>query len=141
MTSRSHRRGRYGRPPLPEEQRRSIRWTVHLTPEDSRKIQARAELTSMSLSSFFRAAALRTCIRVGVPPVNLHVVGELARIGNNLNQAIRLLHQGRIAPELLPVLLTLQHQISAYRRDLMGLVQDSREGNSPSDSPANRSLL
>lgn len=56
-----------------------------------------------------------------VPAVNVATVGELNRIGNNLNQAVHLLHMGILSADFGKALRELENLISSLKRELLGL--------------------
>ena len=56
-----------------------------------------------------------------MPAVNVSVVGELNRIGNNLNQAVHLLHTGVLSGEFAEALDELEAAIHSLKRELLAL--------------------
>ncbi len=116
---------RPGRPPLPPEDQRAHRRTLYLSPSEAEAVARRAAAARLSVSEFVRTAALGRRLREPeVPPTNLQVIHHLARIGNNLNQAVKLVHQGRLPAGLLSLLKDLLAAIRDYRRELLGLDKD-----------------
>lgn len=75
----------------------------------------------MPLSTFLRLQALRRRPLPAdrVPAVNLRTVGELQRIGNNLNQAVHLIHTGTIPPSFGEILRRLLAEIRAFHQSLI----------------------
>jgi hypothetical protein len=69
------------------------------------------------------ARALALYGRVTASPVlraNYAVVGQLGRIGNLLNQALRQVNAGRLAPDLRALIETTFETLRALRHDLVG---------------------
>jgi len=70
---------------------------VRLTLEERELLHKKASDHRISLSEFIRRMALsRRLPPKPAPEVNKSTYQELARIGNNLNQLLRALHEGRI---------------------------------------------
>ncbi len=85
---------------------------VRFKPDDYQRLEAKAEALGITVSDLLRAAAL------GVPAAprrrrlaDQDLINQLSRLGNNLNQQTRLLHQLRhrnLLPETAPVLGLLE---------------------------------
>lgn len=70
--------------------------TVRMTEEEYRVVRAKADEEEITLSDLARLTLLRYKVRRPlVPRVNLAALDQLHRLGNNLNQLVKLLHQGR----------------------------------------------
>jgi len=54
-----------------------------------------------------------------MPAVNLATVGELNRIGNNLNQAVHLVHMGYLSSDFAQALADLERLIKSLKRQLL----------------------
>jgi len=114
-----------GRARLAAEHLRSVRLVFRATPAEARSVAARAARSGLERSEFLRAMALgRRLPPPGVPAINLRAILELARLGNNLNQAVKLVHQGRLSPRIEAILLELLAAIDATRASL----RERREG-------------
>ena len=88
------------------KQKKDIRVTVRLTPEQYAGICARAETAQMAPSTYIRAAAMRH--KVTVVDGLKELTHELKGLGRNLNQLTMLAHQGRFsAPDLSGMVRTL----------------------------------
>jgi len=72
------------------------------------------------LSGFLRRAGLGEERAGKIPRANREIAGQLARIGNNVNQLVRLAHTGRFPPYLEPVLKRVFQELARYRRELLG---------------------
>ena len=55
-----------------------------------------------------------------VPAIHLAAIDQLQRIGNNLNQSVKLVHEGRLSPEFGPALREVQRLLLEMRRALRG---------------------
>ena len=70
--------------------------TVRMTAEEYAVLQAKAAGEEITLSDLARLVLLRHRVRrPAIPRVNLAALDQLHRLGNNLNQLVKLLHQGR----------------------------------------------
>lgn len=117
-----NRPGRPGRPRLPAHQRRTSGLLVRLTQLEHETLRSRAAAARLPLAHYVRTTALSRHLKAShVPAANLAISGELAAIGNNLNQAVHLAHLGLLTPSLLPTLKELLDMIDRYRRELYGL--------------------
>ncbi|HVT16379.1 MAG TPA: plasmid mobilization relaxosome protein MobC [Thermoanaerobaculia bacterium] len=85
-------------------------------------LDSHAQLAGVGRATLLRRMVLRYRPRRSVAPaVNLAAVGELNAIGNNLNQLVKLLHQGRAPLGLQALLEELLANIRSLRRELLGL--------------------
>jgi hypothetical protein len=107
-----------GRPPKPQEKRRSTIVGVRFSEEELQAVEERAD--GQPLSSYLRRAALGVAPQGGVPRANRAIAGQLAKIGNNLNQLVRLAHTGRSHAALAPLLGRLLAEVTKYRQELLG---------------------
>ena len=71
------------------------------------------------LSTYLRQAALGRPARTRIPSANREITGHLARIGNNLNQLVRLAHTGRYPMQFESVLRQLYEKLAEVQRQLM----------------------
>ena len=76
------------------KQKKEIRITLRLTPEQYETIVSKADTAQMSVSAYVRAAALRH--RVVVVDGLQEITHELKGIGRSLNQLTVLCNMGRI---------------------------------------------
>jgi hypothetical protein len=116
-----------GRRALAPQHRRTLIVKARFSPDEYRLLSRLA--SPFPISTYLRLQALhkQPAPLSRVPAANLHVIGELQRIGNNLNQAVHLLHTGVIPPSFGEVLRTLQTELRAYHRSLLG--QPAEEPN------------
>ena len=96
-----------GRPAKPPVKLRTNR-TVRFSDEEWASVQDRAARSGETPANYIRRVALSRPLRAAVPVVNNDAIGELGRVGNNLNQIARALNSGRSAPGLLEHLETLR---------------------------------
>ena len=77
------------------KQKKDVRITLRLTPEQYESIAARADTAQLSVGAYVRAAAMRHLVVVvdGLP----EITRELKGIGRNLNQLTVLANMGRVA--------------------------------------------
>lgn len=83
-----------GRPPKPEEERRTISHGLRLSPKEKGELERRADEASVSINELLRRSTL------GGEPLHSDVetkaIRELSAVGNNLNQLTKLAHQGKL---------------------------------------------
>lgn len=88
--------------------KKEIRVTIRLTPEQYESIKSRADTAHLSLSSYIRSAAMRHKVTVvdGLP----EMTRELKGLGRNLNQLTVLVHQGHVtSPDLSRMADAVEH--------------------------------
>jgi Bacterial mobilisation protein (MobC). len=76
------------------KQKKDVRITLRLTPEQYESIAARADMAQMAVGTYVRAAAMRHRVAVvnGLP----EITRELKGIGRNLNQLTVLANMDRV---------------------------------------------
>ena len=70
---------------------------VRVSDEDKKKIEERAASANQNVSEFMRQAALKKKIRNYKNVIPLYI--EIQRIGNNINQAVKLMNTFGVAEE------------------------------------------
>jgi len=99
-----------GRPALQEEDKRIIQVNIRLTKEENEIVCNYAEASAMTPSNWIRQKAFTGRFpAIKLSPINAALYRELHKIGVNLNQAIKAMHQGK-QPNLVPILSTLLSQ-------------------------------
>ena len=94
------------RPKLKDDQLRTREVAVLLTGSESRAVRDAARLRGVRMSAYVRDAALTAALNtiptadearrhVGPDPGSVSIRADIRRLGSNLNQVIRLAHQGR----------------------------------------------
>ena len=79
---------------------------IRFSTEERAQLYEAARQVSLTLSTFVRRVVLkRRMPPAGVGEVNRETYRELCRIGNNVNQLMRAVHEGRV-PQVDPNLLT-----------------------------------
>lgn len=69
---------------------------IRYTTEERERLYGAARSVGLSLSEYVRRAALKRPLpKASAPEVNRDTYRELCRIGNNLNQLMRAIHEGR----------------------------------------------
>lgn len=116
------RRG--GRPRAGDGARRDQRLRIRLSKNERGRIEILAQACALSVGTYLRLAALNRKIRPAVPAVNYDCLRELARLGNNLNQALVATYTRGASPELRPILLELLSLVRLLRSALV-----SRDGS------------
>ena len=95
------------------KQKKEIRITIRLTPEQYETIQTKAETAQMPVGAYVRAAALRH--RVVVIDGLKEITHELKGIGRNINQLVVLCNMGKIREvrlgETMETLGQIYHQL------------------------------
>ncbi|QXV65570.1 plasmid mobilization relaxosome protein MobC [Mucilaginibacter sp. 21P] len=104
-----------GRPSLREEEKRKVQVNIRLTDPEHEKLKSYAEGTGITPANWIRQKVFAGRFPVmKTSPLNAAFYRELQRIGVNLNQAVKQMHQlrsGTIEPAVLTELLSLQKEI------------------------------
>jgi hypothetical protein len=90
---------------------------VRLSEEEIEILERRAD--GQFLSTYLRQAALGKERKTMIPAANREIAGHLARIGNNLNQLVRLAHTGRYPAHFESTLRLLYEKLAEYQRQLV----------------------
>lgn len=99
------------RPPLNDDNRRSINFTIRLTPAELRKLEAVAELCGKPPGTLMRERFFKGRFPdPKMPKVDSSTYFELKKIGVNLNQLARKANANIMPTGLLSVMATLQQQ-------------------------------
>ena len=110
-----------GRPRRPADKLRSERIRVRLSPSELAFLRAQAG--GRPLTIWVRDLLLGEPKAGGLPMIpaaNLKIVGQLAKLGNNFNQFVRLAHTGRFAAQLEPLLRQLYQLLAQLQSELLG---------------------
>jgi hypothetical protein len=118
-------RARGGRPPKPPQDVRNKGIELRLSEAEYAELCQRAD--GRPLSDWVRKVLLGRERNGDIPITNLAVVGQLAKLGNNLKQLLRLAHSGRAAARLLPLLTDLYKLLSTYQSQLLGGLEAERQ--------------
>lgn len=103
------------RPALNEEERRTVQVNIRLTEEENKKVIEQAQGSGLTPANWIRQKVFSgrfPAIRVSRVETQLYY--ELNKVGNNLNQSVKLLHSGKLSPGYLGILnalLDLKRQI------------------------------
>lgn len=109
-----------GRPPVENPKIKTLAYKV--SEIEYQKLKENAQGRGLSISSFARKAALsKDMPRAIKPKVDLSTFTELGRIGNNLNQITKHLHESGDRSGLDKTISELLNQIDQIRSELMGL--------------------
>ncbi|MEF8811578.1 MAG: plasmid mobilization relaxosome protein MobC [Bacteroidales bacterium] len=81
-----------GRPQKSEDEKKTKRFTVHLTDDEAEKIQEKARRMNLSVSQFLKESAHKTKL-IEPDPSRVKLLSELAKIGSNLNQIAKKINQ------------------------------------------------
>ena len=74
---------------------------IRFSVEERKALFERAKNFGVSLSEFVRRAALGRRMPPAPPPqINREIYEQLCRIGNNLNQVVRKIHEGAVSMDL-----------------------------------------
>ena len=109
-----------GRPRKAAEELRSKRVRVRFTAGEVALIHEMAE--GRPLAGLLRELLLekhQRRWRSRIPIANLQTAGQLSKLGNNVNQLVRLASTGRLRDDLEPLLGQLYGEVAKYRRDLL----------------------
>lgn len=104
------------RPVKPENEKRLHIQKVCLSNDELAQIKQAAELAGMELSPFLRQAGLGVRIRIKPSRRTGELIRQLAAIGNNLNQGMRLANSKRDIRTYKDLQQTLRQVIAAVKR-------------------------
>ena len=91
-----------------------------VTEAQAKHLEEYAKASGVLLSEILRAAVLRYKLKPpAIPRIELQAVGELARIGNNLNQLTKWANAGRFSPEVKPELDELRELTMEIRTRIL----------------------
>ncbi len=91
--------GKGGRPPKPEEEKRTIRLSVPVNQREYEKIKSHADQAQLSVAKWMRKTAVnkkQPSPPPEIPEVNMKTYHQLSMIGQNLNQLTRRFNQDDI---------------------------------------------
>lgn len=117
-------------------QRHTMMVMVRFTPEDHATVEQCARLSGVPVATYIRAVSLGRVLAPVVPAVNYDAIGQLRRIGNNINQALVTIYTGKVPSSFRPMLLELITLIRKLRAELSGKVAVEYE-REPVVQPAN----
>lgn len=113
-------RGKPGRPRKSPEKLRSKRIRIRVSESELAVLEEQA--ADLPLPRWIRERLLgepKSSLQK-VPSANREIAGQLAKLGNNLNQLVRLAHTGRCPLQLEPLLRKLYQLLAKYQRELLG---------------------
>jgi hypothetical protein len=96
---------------------KEIRKTLRFSEDEMAMIESKLSDHGLNFSEFARAAILKKQIR---SRVTVDMVRQVQRVGNNLNQMVKLLHQGKgdiSNLEVMRKLIEIQNQIKEFSDD------------------------
>jgi Bacterial mobilisation protein (MobC) len=103
---------------------------IRFSKEERDSLLSQAKSFGVSLSEFVRRAALKRRLPPAPPPqINRDIYQELSRIGNNLNQVARKIHEGAVSVdlELVGTLTELKGVVKEVGMRVLGANQDDSE--------------
>lgn len=112
--------GRPGRPRKAPDELRSIRIRIRLSERELAWLKEQAE--GRPLPGWIRQRLLgepKSPLH-RIPVANRVIAGQFAKIGNNINQLVRLVHTGRFVQRLEPLLHQLYEMLVQFQRELLG---------------------
>lgn len=106
---------------------RNVVIPIRLTTEERECLREASKTFRVSLSEFVRRAALKRRMPVvGVGEVNRETYSQLCRIGNNLNQLMRSVNEGRVLAVDLKILSELRALVKEVGFQTLGVQDDSK---------------
>jgi hypothetical protein len=101
---------------------------LRVTPEEKSNWKLKAESAGMSLSEYLRRCAERRKIQPTAPAINYLTAAQLGRIGNNLNQQVKVMNAAvklgqniQNLPEIMQTLSAIQDLLKKIQAELLGL--------------------
>jgi len=109
------------RPALSEEERRVVQVNIRLTEEERKMVSAQAEGAGLTPANWIRQKVFTGRFPlIKASPIEAKLYRELHYIGNNLNQAVKLLHSGKVSPAYLTILTALLNLKNDIIKRLVG---------------------
>jgi hypothetical protein len=109
------------RPALSEEEKRMVQVNIRLTEEESKRVSQQAEGAGLTPANWIRQKIFTGKFPlIKASPIEAKLYRELHYIGNNLNQAIKLLHSGKLSPAYLTILTNLVRLKNDILKRLVG---------------------
>ncbi len=87
---------------MPDPERRSLTSMVRLSPAELAELEESATAAGLAVATYLREVGLRHRVRPARCAVDLRLIGELNRLGNNLNQLLVLTYTHRAPAALAP---------------------------------------
>jgi hypothetical protein len=118
MEDLNYNPGRTGKKSAQKDKRTHTQ-CIRLSAMELRHVEDYAERAGLDIPSYIRLLIVGIT-PVIVPQINVEAFGQLGRVGNNLNQLVRLANQGVLPEknEILPLLNTLLELITETRKQL-----------------------
>lgn len=114
-----------GRPPLPDDERRNHRVEFWLNDAEFANLSCLCEQSGMTKGELVRSLIFKKKIKwMKTPAINRQAYAELGRVGNNINQVVKLANRYGSAPDArgFEELNALLHSV---RLELLGVSDDS----------------
>ena len=112
---------RRGRPPLDPRNLRDCRLTVRFTEAELEYVTAKAARAHLEPAPFVRLVAIGTTVSPPrVPEINFQAIADMNRLGNNLNQLVKLIHSRRAPSGLAPAIEELLEHFDRIETLLLG---------------------
>jgi len=109
------------RPALNEEERRTVQVNIRLTEDENKKVSEQAEGAGLTPANWIRQKMFSGRFPViKASPIEAKLYRELHYIGNNLNQAVKQLHSGKLSPAYLTILTKLLELKNDILKRLVG---------------------
>jgi hypothetical protein len=104
---------------------RSVKFQLCLTQTEKELLEQRAKEAGLTLSEYFRTAALKQKMPQKIPTINIETYRELGKIGSNLNQITKAINTaiklGITPPKVeLTTLNKLEALVNLVRQEIAG---------------------
>lgn len=96
MKNHDDRKSKPGRPKVGDSKIRKHVLPVRLNDADLLDLHEKSQRMNLSYSTFIRDAGLGRELPRPIPKINLDTYMELSRLGRNLNQLVKLIHEGKV---------------------------------------------
>lgn len=96
MKTRDDRKNKPGKPKSAPSKVKKNTLQVRLSDEDLLVLADKSQHVGVSYSTFLREAGLGRDLPRPIPRINIDTHQELGRIGHNLNQLVKSVHEGRL---------------------------------------------
>lgn len=117
---------------------------IRIDPQEKEIIRDKATAYGLNMSEYLRRLGLHDVlpeIRADIPAINAKAINELNRIGNNLNQLVKLLHEERLRGNLDPVISPTEKQVRQTIQIIDETVVALKKGQLPQIKEETKSVV
>lgn len=117
---------------------------IRIDPQEKEIIRDKATAYGLNMSEYLRRLGVHDVLpemRADIPAINAKAIDELNRIGNNLNQLVKLLHEERLRGNLDPVISPTEKQVRQTIQVIDETVVALKKGQLPQIKEETKSVV